>query len=64
MALDKFYTVDEAAEALRVSHWTVWSWIQKGKVRGTKVGDRRLIRESELERLIVDDPIKVVANAR
>jgi excisionase family DNA binding protein len=55
MALPKVYDVPEAAAAMKVSEWTVWKWIQTGKIRGTKIGDRRVIRESELERLLKDD---------
>jgi excisionase family DNA binding protein len=54
--MERLYSVDEAAEMLRLSHWTIWSWLKTGKLRGAKVGDRRVIRESELQRLIVDDP--------
>jgi len=53
--MERLYSVDEAAELLRLSHWTIWSWLKTGKLRGAKVGDRRVIRESELQRLIVDD---------
>ena len=53
--MERLYSVDEAAEMLRLSHWTIWSWLKTGKMRGAKVGDRRVIRESELQRLIVDD---------
>ena len=54
--MERLYSVDEAAELLRLSHWTIWGWLKKGKLRGAKVGGRRVIRESELQRLIVDDP--------
>ncbi len=54
--MEKLYSVDEAADLLRLSHWTIWAWLKTGKLRGAKVGDRRVIRESELQRLIVDDP--------
>jgi excisionase family DNA binding protein len=54
--MEKLYSVEEAAEMLRLSHWTIWSWLRTGKLRGAKIGDRRVIRESELLRLIVDDP--------
>jgi excisionase family DNA binding protein len=54
--LERLYSVPEAAEALRISQWTVWAMLKDGRLRGTKVGDRRLIRESELARLMVDDP--------
>ena len=46
--MERLYSVDEAAELLRLSHWTIWSWLKTGKLRGAKVGDRRVIRESEL----------------
>jgi len=54
----RFYSVDEAADALRLSHWTIRSWIKSGKLRSSRIGVRRVIRESELKRLIVDDPLK------
>jgi len=54
--MERLYSVDEAAELLRLSHWSIWSWLKQGKIRGAKVGDRRVIRESELQRLIIDDP--------
>ncbi len=54
--MEKLYSINEAAELLRVSHWTIRGWIQTGKLRSAKVGDRRVIRESELQRLIVDNP--------
>ncbi len=54
MALERLYDVPEAAATLKVSEWTIWKWLQTGKLRGSKVGDRRVIRESELQRLIKD----------
>jgi excisionase family DNA binding protein len=54
--MDRFFSVDEAAKALTVSHWTIRYWLGTGKLRGARVGARRVIRESELQRLIVDDP--------
>jgi len=59
MAIEKLYTVNESAEALRVSTWTIWKWIQTDRLRSAKVGDRRLVRESELRKMIVDDTAKV-----
>ena len=34
----KLYTADEAAEALRVSKWTVWKYGREGKLRTVKFG--------------------------
>jgi excisionase family DNA binding protein len=57
--IERLYSVEEAAEVLRVSHWTIWAWLKTGKLRGTKIGgDRRVIKETELQRLIVDDPLR------
>jgi excisionase family DNA binding protein len=52
----RFYSVDEAAKLLTLSHWTIRAWIRDGRLRSAKIGDRRVIRESELQKLIVDDP--------
>jgi excisionase family DNA binding protein len=52
--LEKLYSVEEAAEALRISKWTVACWLSKGVLRRTKCGARTLIRESELQRVIQD----------
>jgi excisionase family DNA binding protein len=54
--MERFYSLNEAADLLRLSHWTLRGWIKMGKLRSAKIGDRRVIRESELQRLIVDDP--------
>jgi excisionase family DNA binding protein len=63
--IPKVYSVPEAAELLRVSEWTIWKWLQTGKLQGSKIGgDRRVIRESELARLIVDDPRPTATGAR
>ncbi len=61
MAIEKLYRIPGAAEALGVSQWTVWAWLKTGQLRRTKVGGRTVIRESELQRLIVDQPLKVQA---
>jgi excisionase family DNA binding protein len=36
-------TVDEAAEYLRVSRWTVYNLIRSNQLRTIKIGRRRLI---------------------
>jgi excisionase family DNA binding protein len=64
MAIEKLYGVEEAAKALGISHWTIWSKLKNGDLRRTKVGGRTVIRESELQKLIVDQPPKARAGAR
>jgi len=57
-AIEKLYLVNEAAELVRISPWTIWAKLKKGELLRTKVGGRTVIRESELQKLIVDQPIE------
>jgi len=52
----RVYSIDEAARLLALSHWTIRAWIRDGRLRSAKVGDRRVIRESELRKMVIDDP--------
>jgi excisionase family DNA binding protein len=40
--------VEEAAELLSVSRWTIYRWVEEGRLRGTKIGkgSLRIFRES------------------
>ncbi|MGH9516369.1 MAG: helix-turn-helix domain-containing protein [Terriglobales bacterium] len=58
MSLEKLYSVEEAAKALGISHWTIWAKLKNGEVMRTKIGGRTVIRESELKKLIIDQPPK------
>ena len=49
MLVGDLLTTKEAAELLRVSHWTVSAWLSQGKLKRTKAGGRTLIAKSELE---------------
>lgn len=49
-AMETLYSVEEAARRLGgISVWTLYSWLSKKKLRGTKVGARTIIRESDLQ---------------
>jgi excisionase family DNA binding protein len=55
MTEDRILTVEEAAERLRLSAWTVRDWLRRGKLKGIKMGNTRAgyrIRESEIERFL------------
>ena len=57
MTLERLLSVDEAAAKLGgLSKYTIHAWLSKGKLRRTKVGSRTMIRESELQRVICDEP--------
>jgi excisionase family DNA binding protein len=50
-----FLTVNEGAALIRMSPATLQRWLRDGKLEGCKIGHRRLIRKSDLLKLIVED---------
>jgi excisionase family DNA binding protein len=52
MLLGTLVTTKEAAELLRVSHWTVSAWLSQGKLRRVKAGGRTLIAKADLEAFV------------
>jgi hypothetical protein len=60
---EKFYTVPEAAEQLRLSPWTIWDLLKRGDLVRTKIAGKTFVRESELQKLIVDT-VNSVSNPR
>ena len=47
-------TVEEAAEQLRCSKLTIYNWIKKGTIKATKLGRRILIKQSELDDVLIE----------
>lgn len=57
MVDDRLLSVEQAALALGgISKWTVYAWLSQGRLRRTKVGSRTMVRESELRRVVEDQP--------
>ena len=55
---DKLHSVESAAQYLGgLSKYTIHAWLSSGKLRRTKVGSRTMICESELARIIQDEPL-------
>ena len=52
MVEDRLVSIKDAAEILSISPWTVRAWITQGKISSAKLGARRLIPESEINRLV------------
>jgi len=46
--------IDQTAETLGISPWTVRSYIKTGKLKPVRLGRRVLIEEAELERFVAD----------
>jgi excisionase family DNA binding protein len=49
---EQLRSVKHTAQRLDISHWTIIKWIQLGKITSHKLGGRRLVPESEINRLI------------
>jgi excisionase family DNA binding protein len=45
----KFYTIQETAQALKVTPQTVRAWIKKGKIKSQRIGRPILITENNLK---------------
>ena len=52
--IEQLYSVRDAAELLRVSPYTITSYLSRGRLLRTKLGARTLIRESQLLALLKD----------
>jgi excisionase family DNA binding protein len=52
MVEDRLVSIKDAAEILAISPWTVRAWVTQGKISSAKLGTRRLIPESEINRLL------------
>ena len=51
---DLVLTVDEAAERLRVSRWTLYNLIRSNQLRTIKIGRRRLIPVNALDEYLAE----------
>lgn len=54
MVEDRLVSIKDAAEILAISPWTVRAWVAQGKISSAKLGARRLIPESEINRLLAE----------
>ncbi len=50
--MEKMLTVEEAAEVLRLSAYSIRRWTKSGKLKARKVGHRWLIPESAVQAII------------
>ena len=46
------YSIEDAAETLAISPWTLRLYVRQGKVKVVRIGRRVLLSSSELERLM------------
>ena len=58
MVEDRLVSIKDAAEILAISPWTIRAWVTQGKISSAKLGARRLIPESEINRLLSETIIE------
>jgi excisionase family DNA binding protein len=49
---ETYFTVEEVAERLKVSHMTVYRWIKAGKLGAYKIGGEFRLAEGDIERFL------------
>lgn len=49
---EKYYTINEVAELLKVAYLTVYRWIRGGKLKAVKIQKQYRIRQSDLNEFI------------
>ena len=54
----EFVTVDEAAELVGLSHWTLRLWLHKGLLTKYKSASRTVVSRSELLALVKPHPVQ------
>jgi excisionase family DNA binding protein len=62
--MDRLISIEKAAEVLGVSPWTIRAWITQGKLGSAKLGSRRLVPESEIQKLIADARVPALFGLR
>lgn len=49
---EKYYTLEEIAEILRVAYMTVYRWVRSGKLKAVKAGKQYRVRSTELDKFL------------
>jgi excisionase family DNA binding protein len=52
-AMEKqLFSIQQSAEVLSISPWTVRLYVKRGLIPSVKIGTRRLIRASDIDRMV------------
>lgn len=52
MTKEKYYTIEEVAEMLKVVYLTVYRWIQDGKLKAYKAGKQYRVDKVDLDKFL------------
>jgi excisionase family DNA binding protein len=50
--MESLKSIEQTAEVLALSPWTVRAYVRQGKIRPVRIGRRVLIEQSEIQRVI------------
>ncbi|HEX9869586.1 MAG TPA: helix-turn-helix domain-containing protein [Candidatus Tectomicrobia bacterium] len=53
---ERLFSVEDTAERLGVSKWTITDWIKAGRLKGTKISKYWRVREGDLEAFLANPP--------
>jgi len=57
---DRLLSPQEFADRLSISRWTVYAWLQEGRIKSFKLGRLVRIPESEVSRIVQEGAREVV----
>jgi excisionase family DNA binding protein len=53
---ERLFSVEDTAERLGVSKYTISDWIKAGRLKGTKIGKFWRVKESDLQAFLASPP--------
>jgi excisionase family DNA binding protein len=56
--MDSLKSIEETAEALGLSPWTIRLYLRQGKIRPVRIGRRVLIEPEEIRRIVEEGRIR------
>lgn len=56
---EKFYTLEEVAEKLRVAYMTVYRWVRSGRLSAYKFGKQYMVKQSDLDNFVESSKYKI-----
>ena len=56
--VERAYSLEQAAELLTLSVWTLRKWITKKRIVSCKLGSRRVIPASEITRILQESRVE------
>jgi len=62
--MESLKSIEQAAEVLALSPWTVRAYVRQGKIRPVRIGRRVLLEESELRRIVENGRVEATTTEK